>query len=61
MAQFLFYLQWVIFIIYVLVFNIGWIYGCRVYAKSKGGVSYATVATTMLMTIVAIIFATTNL
>lgn len=61
MNQSLFYLQWIIFIVYILVFNIGWIYGCRVYAKSKGGVNYATVATTMQMTIVTASFALTDL
>lgn len=55
MEQILFYLQWIVFVIYI-IFNIGFIYGCATRARSKGGVNYGTVATTMILTVVTIIF-----
>lgn len=49
-------IQWIVFVIYVIVFNIGWIKGCRDYLKHRGGFMHQTAATTMLMTITSFIF-----
>ena len=48
-------IEWIIYLIYFIGFNIGWIIGCRV-AATKGGITHATVATTMLMTLISVIF-----
>lgn len=49
-------LQWIIFIIFVGNFNLGWIKGCRDYLKHRGGFMYQTAASTMMMTITTFIF-----
>lgn len=51
------YLEWIIYFIYVLFFNLGWVLGCRSYARKNIGVHYGTIATTMLMSITTFIFA----
>lgn len=54
-------LQWLVFVIYILVFNLGWIKGCRHYLKNRGGFMHQTAATTMLMTLTTFIFLLTNI
>lgn len=54
-------LQWIVFIVYLIFFNIGWIYGCRHNLKTKGGFSHATGATTMLMTFTSVVFLFSNI
>lgn len=47
---------WFVFVVYVLLFNLGWIVNCRKeFARGKS-VTHATLATTLLMTITTAIF-----
>lgn len=53
-------LQWIVFVLYIMLFNFGWIMGCRYYLKNKGGFMHQTAATTMLMTFTSFIFLLTD-
>lgn len=47
---------WLIFLIHLLVFNVGWVYGLRVYMKTKSGFMKGTALAALLLTIETLIF-----
>lgn len=50
------FIQWGVYLIHFLFFNIGWIYGCRRHMKQRGGFTYGSAATALLLTIISFIF-----
>jgi len=47
---------WLVFFIHLIVFNIGWVYGLRVYMKNKGGFMKGTALAALLLTLETFIF-----
>lgn len=52
---------WLVFFIHFFVFNIGWVYGLRVYMKKKGGFTKGTALASLLLTIETLVFLLLNL
>lgn len=48
--------QWVVFLIHVIFFNVGWVFGCRRYLKTQGGFTYNSASVALLLTVTTVIF-----